>query len=194
MKRMMMAASALAMTTGAAFAGGYTPTVTDAPVPAPAVVPVVANDWTGGYVGAQLGYGKPDEALTTDGAFGGVHAGYIQDYGRYAIGGEVAYNGADMDSDAAGKVKDFTDVKLIAGVPYGKWLPYGTIGASYVRADINGDSKSDTLPMVGVGVKYQLNDQWLLGAEAAYRKGNGFDGTGEDLNLPTIGANVAFRF
>ncbi|HEY0274615.1 MAG TPA: outer membrane beta-barrel protein [Paenirhodobacter sp.] len=195
MKRILMAASALTLVGGAAFAGGYNTPVVEAPAAAPAPVYVPANaNWTGWYAGAQLGYGKPDEALRTDGAFGGVNAGYLRDYGNVVVGGELAYNAANMDQGDAGKVKDFTDLKLIAGVPYGKWLPYGTVGASYVKADIDGASRSDTLPMVGIGVKYQVNDQWAVGSELAYRKGNGFDGTGEDLNMTTLGANVAFRF
>ncbi len=195
MKRIFMVAGAMVFAGGAAFAGGYNTAVVEAPVaaPAPVFVPVNAN-WTGWYAGAQLGYGKPDEALTTDGAFGGVNAGYLRDYGNVVVGGELAYNAANMDQGDAGKVKDFTDLKLIAGVPYGKWLPYGTVGASYVKADVDGEGRSDTLPMVGIGVKYQVNEQWSVGSELAYRKGNGFDGTDQDLNLTTLGANVAFRF
>lgn len=194
MKRILMAASSLVLVGGAAFAGGYDTPVVEAPVaPAPVVVPANAN-WDGFFAGLQLGYGKPDELLTTDGAFGGVNAGYIRDYGNFVLGGELAYNAANMDQGDAGKVKDFTDLKLIAGVPYGRWLPYGTLGASYVKADIDGEGKSDTLPVVGIGVKYQVSDQWSVGSELAYRKGNGFDGTGEDLNMTTLGANVAFRF
>lgn len=195
MKRILMAASALALVGGAAFAGGYTAPVTEAPVPAPVVAaPVVNANWDGAYVGAQLGYGNPNGLLGTDGAFGGLNAGYMKDYGSWVLGGEVATSAANMETGDNSKVKNFTDVKLLAGIPSGKWLTYGALGVSYMKADYNGDSISDTVPMVGIGVKYQLNDNWAVGAEADYRKGHNFDDTDDSLNLTTVGANVSYNF
>lgn len=195
MKRILMAASALAVVGGAAFAGGYTAPVTEAPVPTPvAPMPAANANWDGFYLGAQLGYGDPNGELKTDGAFGGLHAGYMKDYGSWVLGGELATSAADMKTGDVGKVKNFTDLKVLAGIPSGKWLTYGTLGASYIKGDLNGESISDTVPLVGVGVKYQVNEQWIVGAEADYRKGSSFDGTDGSINLPTIGATASYRF
>lgn len=199
MKKTLLAAGVMAVIGGAAFAGGYTAPVTEAPVTPAPVAPVAADNvnWTGFYGGVQLGYGKPNGAVHTDGVIGGVHGGYLWDRGNYVLGGEVAYNAADMDAGNGNKVKDYTDLKFIAGVPVGpsnKWLPYGTLGASYARADIAGNSHSDTVPLVGIGVKYQLNQHWTVGTEVDYRYGHDFDSTNSNLNSTEIAATASFRF
>lgn len=197
MKRILMASSAFAVVAGSAFAGGYTTPVTEAPVVAPAPVVTSNVDWTGFYAGGQLGYGKTNSPLDVDGAYAGVHGGYLKDFGSYVLGGEFAYSGASMKTGKGAteqKVKDFADLKLIAGIPTGKWLPYAGLGASYVDAKSAGTDYSDTVPMALVGVKYQLNDKWALGGELDYRKGNNFDGTKQDLNLTTVGMTASYRF
>ncbi len=60
----------------------------------------VTGDWTGGYVGGQLGYGNVECGGTDgDGAFGGLHAGYQSDMGTFVVGGEVDYDFADIKLD-----------------------------------------------------------------------------------------------
>lgn len=203
MKRMLInssrlavaaAGATLAMAAGA-MAGGYVPTVVEAPVaaaPAPVVAP--RADWTGFYAGAQLGYGQTDGGIVDDeGVVGGLHAGYLRDMGNFVAGGELAYSGANID-DGAGAVNSTTDLKLIGGVPNGQWLYYGALGASFVDADFGGAGYSDTMPFVGLGAKYAVNDQWSVGGELGHRIGNGFDGTGQDLDLTTLNASVSFKF
>lgn len=197
MKKILLTASVMTVIGGAAFAGGFNkPVVESNPVPAMAPAPVAQDaDWTGFYLGADVGYGKPNGELKTDGALGGVNAGYLWDFnGSYVLGGEIGYNAAHMDQGADGKLKNMTDVKLIGGVPVGNWLPYATVGASYVKADLAGDDHSDTVPMIGVGVKYALDNNWSVGSEIDYRKGHDFDSTGDSLNLTSIAATVSYRF
>lgn len=195
MKNILLTASVMTMLGGAAFAGGYNKPVVESPVvAAPAPVVTQNTDWTGFYVGGDVGYGKPNGELKTDGALGGVNAGYLHDNGSYVLGGELAYNAAHMDAGDAGKVKNMTDLKLIAGIPTGKLMTYGTLGASYVKADMGNDSHSDTVPLVGVGVKYALDNNWSVGSELDYRKGHDFDGTGDSLNMTTLAATVSYRF
>lgn len=195
MKRMVIASAALVLSAGTVFAGSYTAPVVEAAPVAPAPVMTQNADWTGGYVGAQIGYGKLNKDLDANGAVGGLHAGYLKDFGKYVIGGELAYSGADLqDKSVDGKVKSFTDAKLIGGVPNGKWLYYGALGASYVDAKVAGTSYNDTVPMLGAGVKYQLTDQWALGGEVDYRNGHNFDNTGNDVDLTTVALTASFRF
>ena len=78
---------ATATLTAPAFAGGPV-AVAEEPVIVPAAEPYVAPglDWTGAYVGAQLGYGDVDSngaGLDGNGWLGGVHAGYRWDLGNW---------------------------------------------------------------------------------------------------------------
>lgn len=87
-----------ALTAVSANAGGLV-----SPAPEPTILPpapAAVSDWTGGYVGAQLGYGAVDSGgagLGGGGALGGVHAGYRYDFGRNVAGIELDYDVADGD-------------------------------------------------------------------------------------------------
>ncbi|MBD3788246.1 MAG: outer membrane beta-barrel protein [Sphingomonadales bacterium] len=198
-KHMTLASTALAAVLGAgigsaALAGGYTQPVVEAPVvtPAPALAP--RANWDGFYAGAQLGYGQTDGGIVDDeGVVGGLQAGYLRDMGSFVAGGELAYSGANLD-DGTGEINGVTDLKLIGGVPSGQWLYYGALGASHIDADYAGAGYSDVMPFVGLGAKYAVNEQWAVGGELGHRIGNGFDGTGEDLDLTTLNATVSFKF
>jgi outer membrane immunogenic protein len=73
-----------------ALAGCLTPPTEEPPVfaqPAPFVAP--SADWSGGYVGAQVGYGDLNSngaGLDGNGAIGGLHAGYRVDFGQFVTG------------------------------------------------------------------------------------------------------------
>ncbi|WP_158275150.1 MULTISPECIES: outer membrane beta-barrel protein [unclassified Thioclava] len=197
MKRIIVTSSILALAGSAAMAGGYT-TPAPAPevTPAPVAVAPAQFSWDGFYAGAQLGYGKADQSIDGDGVVGGLHAGYLRDFGGYVLGGELAYNAANIDDNTTGaKVNSMTDLKMIAGAPYNNMLFYGTLGASYVDAEDNsGASYSDTVPLVGVGMKYAINPKWTVGTELDYRKGNNFDGTTNDLNTTTLNLTASYKF
>ncbi|KFE34890.1 outer membrane protein [Thioclava atlantica] len=196
MKRIIATTSILALTGTAALAGGYT-----APQPAPEVAPAPvmtapANfNWSGFYGGAQIGYGNADGAISGDGAVGGVHLGYLNDFGNFVAGGELAYSGADVKDDATGdRVKNMTDLKFIGGVPYQDMLFYGALGASHMKAEIGGASYTDTVPMVGLGMKKAIGNNWSVGGELDYRKGNDFDSTGSDLDTTTLNLTASYKF
>lgn len=202
MKRIIVTSSILALTGTAALAGGYTAPQTEAVVtPAPVVVAPANYNWSGFYGGAQLGYGKAQDAIEADGVVGGIHGGYLKDFGNFVLGGEVAYNAANLketindgETTTTAKVKSMTDLKAIGGVPYQNMLFYGTLGASYVDAEVGGTSYSDTVPLVGLGMKYAINDKWSVGGELDHRIGNNFDGTTNDLNTTTLALTASYKF
>jgi predicted porin len=196
MKRILMSSSVLAVIGGAAFAGGYTapvaaPVVTAAPAP---VMPTA--DWGGFYAGAQLGYGDASDAVDDSGVVGGIHGGYLYDFGNYVAGGELAFSGADItDNTQNSKIDSFTDLKFIGGVKQNNWLFYGGLGASYIKGDTAGGvSASDTVPMATLGVRYKVRPNMTVGGAIDYRKGDDFDGSGQDLDLTTVGVTTSFQF
>ena len=113
-------AGVVALVAMPALAAGPAPVVEEPMVMAPAPI-VPSADWTGGYVGGQLGWGWAsgdttvsatdfgldefededdfDANLDGDGLVGGFTAGYRHDFGRFVAGGEFQYDWAGIDFD-----------------------------------------------------------------------------------------------
>ncbi|MFN3280697.1 MAG: outer membrane protein [Tabrizicola sp.] len=193
----LLATAALA---APAFAGGPT-TVAEEPAIAPAPAPYVApgRDWSGAYVGAQLGYGDVDSSgagLDGYGWLGGIHAGYRWDLGNWVAATELTYDKADIDLGAVAgdKLDDVLALKLSAGYEIGNSLVYGTVGAAQATASVGGVDLKDTGYLYGVGFDYAVNDRWTVGGELLEHKFDNYDGTGVDLGATTLKAKVGLRF
>ena len=181
-----------------AFAGGMTD-----PVPEPMIVEAVpvfapSNDWSGGYVGAQLGYGdigSGGAGLDGNGAIGGLHAGYRYDFGQFVAGAEVDYDWSNVDLGAGDDtLDDVARLKLMAGADLGRTLVYATGGAARASATLGGASLSDNGYFLGLGMAYAVTDQVNVGAEVLGHRFNNFAATGVDLKATTVTARVAYNF
>lgn len=183
-----------------ALAGGMSQPVAE-PMVAPAPAPVVMapnGDWTGLYVGGQLGFGDVGSstgALDGDGMTGGLMAGYRRDFGQFVAGVEANYDWANIDLGAGtDSLDNITRLKLIGGYDMGQTLVYGTVAAVGAEATVAGASLNDTGWGAGIGVDYALTDQMTLGAEVMEHRFSNFAGTGVDLDATTVNARIGFRF
>lgn len=183
-----------------AFAGGMSQPITEPPV-APVATPVYAApsaDWTGGYVGAQLGYGDISSGgagLDGNGAIGGIYGGYRIDYGKFVGGAEVSYDGSNINLGTTGdKLDHVARLKLIAGVDMGKTLVYASAGVARAKATVGGSGLSGNGYLLGVGADYALTDKWTVGGELVGHRFDNIGGSGVDLKATTIEAKVAYRF
>jgi outer membrane immunogenic protein len=190
---------ATAALTAPAFAGGPT-AVAEEPVIAPVETAYVAPglDWSGAYVGAQLGYGDVDSngaALDGNDWFGGVHAGYRWDLGSWVAGTELSYDATNIELGAAGgELEDVLALKLQAGREIGNSLVYGSLGAAQANATVGAASLRDTGFVYGVGFDYAVSDRWTVGGEVTQHDFNDFDGTTTDFDATTVKAKVGLRF
>jgi opacity protein-like surface antigen len=196
----VMATSLAALVAAApVFAGGLT-----APIEEPvvyvetAVLPAPSADWTGGYAGVQLGYGDVNSdgaGLDGNGAIGGVHAGYLVDFGQFVTGAELSYDAANIDLGAGTDSLDsVARLKLIGGYDLGRTLIYASAGVARASATVGGAGLSDNGYFVGLGADYALTDQWAFGGEVLAHRFNDFAGTGVRLEATTIQAKMAYRF
>lgn len=183
-----------------AFAGGLAD-----PAPEPVIAPVeqtvvsTDGDWGGAYVGAQLGFGDVDSngaGLDGEGAIGGIHAGYLFDYGNFVAGAELNYDVSNIDlgTVAGDQLDSVARLKLIGGADLGRTLLYGTVGAAYAEASVGGVDLSDNGFFAGLGAQYALSDQWSVGGEYLYHQFDDFDATGVDFDVQTLQAKVSFSF
>lgn len=183
-----------------AFAGGPT-VVAEEPMIVPAAEPYVAAgpDWSGAYVGAQLGYGDVDSngaGLDGNDYFGGVHAGYRWDLGNWVAGTEMSYDANNIGLGAVDgdELSDVLALKLTAGREIGNSLVYGTLGAARANASVGGVDLRDNGLVYGLGFDYAVNDRWTVGGEVTEHKFDDFDATGVDFDATTIKAKVGMRF
>ena len=199
MKNYLILATAT-LISGPAFAGGLNE-VAPEPMLAPVEAPMqtsVDGDWSGAYVGAQLGYGDIDSngaGADGNGTIGGLHAGYRNDFGKFVAGAELDYDVADIDLGATGDTLDnVARLKFMGGLDLGRSLLYATAGAAYADATVGGIEASDNGYFVGVGMDYAVSDRFTVGGEYLMHKFDDFDGSGVDLDADTIKAKVSFTF
>lgn len=183
-----------------AFAGGPV-AVVEEPAVIPAAEPYVAPglDWSGAYVGAQLGYGDVDSngaGLDGNGWLGGVHGGYRWDLGNWVAGGELSWDKASIDlgATAGDELDSVAALKLMAGREIGNSLVYGTVGAAQAKANVGGTDLSDSGLVYGLGFDYAVNDRWTVGGEVLEHKFDDFDASGVDFDATTVKAKVGLKF
>jgi outer membrane immunogenic protein len=179
MKKFLLAATLLCGVTGSAFAA-------DAIVQEEVIVTPAAFNWTGGYVGGQVGYlwgdgnftsAAGDADVNPDGWLGGIYAGYNYQMANNVVLGvdaDFAWTGADDSSPAmiglvqVGRLDTELQwegaVRGRLGYAVDRFMPYvaGGVAFGHMKGsayDINGvfqGSDSDT----SVG--------WTLGAGVEY--------------------------
>jgi predicted porin len=192
MKRILTTTLALGLTGTAGFAGSLADPVPTPVTTAPAPYVAPSTDWTGFYGGINLGRIDVDGTGGADGddTSYGLHAGYDYDFGSYVLGGEVEYDKTDIDLNGAATVDNVARLKLKAGYDLGSTLIYATAGAARVDTSLG----NDTGAFGGLGVAYQLTDQFTLGSEVLYHDFSDIGGSGVDANATTLGLRASFRF
>ena len=198
--RTSMLAAPLALAAGMATAGGLAEPVTEpAPVMTPAPAPVMmGSDWTGFYAGGQVGYGELsgdtlDEDI--DGATYGVHGGYLYDFGSIVVGGELDFDGTNVeDEDIDLAVDSVARAKLRVGYDAGAFMPYLVGGVARVSVDSAGTTTDDTGTFGGIGLDYQATPSIRVGAEVLQHQFDDFDDSGVDFDATTAAARVSFSF
>lgn len=171
--------------------------------PAPQTAPVTTDyNWSGFYIGGQLGYGWADlegaalgGSVDADGVLGGVHAGYNYDLGTFVIGAEVDFDLADLQLDGGlGEIDRVARGKLKGGVAFDRALAYVTGGIAYAEADTVLGNFDDIGYAVGGGLDYAVTDDIIVGGEYLYHGFDDFDDTGIDVDVHTVKAKVSFKF
>ena len=185
-----MAAIAAALSTPA-FAGNLEEPVVE-PVPAaPVTVVQTGTDWTGAYIGGQIGQLDADTSngLSGDDVSYGIHAGYNYDFGQFVLGGELDYDATDTDLGGA-TVDSVARAKVKAGYDFGPVLAYVTGGVAQVDTSV-GD---ETGEFYGIGMAYRVNEQWTVGGEILEHDFDDLGGSGISADATTVSLRASYRF
>ncbi|MCP1198898.1 outer membrane protein [Notoacmeibacter sp. MSK16QG-6] len=168
-----------------------------APTPAPSYdVAPERFGWDGGYAGAQLGYGfaEADPGDDPSGIVGGLHAGYLMQYGSFVVGPEIDVDASGIDGEDL-EIDAIARAKLKAGVAIDRFLVSGTVGYAYAwgESDTDGDVSDGALE-VGAGLDFAATDNIVVGSDYMYHNFGEFDDTNSDLDLHTVRARVSYKF
>ena len=195
--------------------GDFTSPVVAAPAPAEPLS--YGRDWTGGYVGAQVGYGgldldgevigdddgdaeleDLDPDFEGDGFTYGLRAGYDYDFGSAVLGGFLQYDGTNIDlDDSDAGIESIGRAGMRLGYDAGNTLPY--IAAGYAEAETD-DFGNSAGWFAGAGVETFVTDNITVGGEILYHQFDDFDGELGDAgaefeaDATTVGLNLNYRF
>lgn len=196
LKQGSMIAAALALATGPALAGSATPPEPEPMIAAPVPAPAPASpDWTGAYVGGQIGWGNVDTnaaGVSGDDVIGGLIAGYDYDFGQWVVGGGLDYDWADIGLGAGNPtLENVMRLKARAGYKIGNGLLYGTGGWAQADTDLLGD---DDGYFVGAGYEHMVAQNVSLGGEVLYHEFDNFGPSTIDVEATTVQLRGTFRF
>jgi outer membrane immunogenic protein len=181
---------------------------------APAAELSSGTDWTGFYVGANIGYGAgtievtnlPIDEEDVGGYFIGAQAGYNFQAGNLVFGiqSDLTVAGVENDEDPADTVDWFGSTTGRVGLALDSMLPYVKAGVAYAGGTGNNDGFEDSASSVGwtagLGVEVTVADNISVFAEYDYYDFGtaefSFDGTDVDAEttLHTIKTGLNFKF
>ncbi|MBK0329416.1 porin family protein [Rhodobacteraceae bacterium F11138] len=157
---------------------------------------VLAEDWTGGFLGGQVGYSNidpSDNRVDTDGFTYGVHAGYDHDFGDWVLGGELDYDRLNIDigsGTTAVNADHLYRAKLRLGYDFGDALGYVVAGPARLKTSAG----SYTEAFYGLGVSVLMSPSWSITGEYLYQDFNDAAGGGVDAKIQSFTLRAAFRF
>jgi outer membrane immunogenic protein len=201
----------LAMTMVAMAAAAGTATAADLPrssTPYYSPAPANAFNWSGAYVGGNVGYewGKiTNSNISPSGIEGGLQGGYNWQSGQFVFGGEtdIQITGAD-DTFAPYKFANpwFGTLRGRAGYALNNILFYGTFGLAYgqVKGQLNGldENKTHVGWVGGLGMEVGITSNWSAKAEYLYmdlsNRAYSITGVtnGYEANVLRLGVNYHF--
>ncbi len=201
MKRTAIIALLSAVTATSALAGGVKYQETVVPTPAPAPAPVVTGfDWTGGYIGAQIGYGTINYSnfSSQSGGAAGIFGGYRFDMGTSVVGVEGEINPATLGSyniPTGDRLKMGAALHLTYGMKLTadeRTLLSFKVGPGLARTSIGGSSNTAIGLSTGIDVDHMLTDNIMLrgGIRAGFTNKLG----SQNLNSRSFGAGVGIGY
>lgn len=206
-----LAAGAVALTSASAVAADFGDVE---PLAVPdAVAAEPANDWSGFYLGALLGYtwGEAESGefadVESDGIEGGGYLGANWQLGNFVLGaeGDVLASAVEGDDDGLSAEQGLNgSLRGRAGIALDQFLLYGTAGLAVTEAEVTGGGDRDDATLLGwtagAGAETMLTDS--ITARVEYRYSDyedetftlgGDEGNG-DFATSTVRAGVGFKF
>lgn len=170
-------------------------------------------DWSGYYIGILAGQtddrnevtdtGLPFDIFDSSGSGVGAYMGYNVQSGAMVYGGELAYSPWTTDAtDHTVSQQDYIDLKGRLGYATGRTLVYGVLGYTHGISKENPANVSEDATGInyGLGLEFQINQRFTLGAEYLERQldvdytNSGFPGYEGDIKSQSIMLRIGMSF
>ena len=157
---------------------------------APTALHAEESNWTGFYLGANVGTKIVDDTAIDDADVTyGVHAGYDHDFGQFVLGAQLEYSSADFHFSNGGSLDTETlRIKGRLGYDHGKTLTYLVLGHAKLKASGPGGSTDFSGTTVGFGAAYRLTNNVELGLEYLN------DSMDRNVDADELTARISYRF
>lgn len=194
-RSLLLLSAASLLTAGPALAGSLEPAPPPpAVVPAPAPPAARTPDWTGFYLGSQIGYIDVDTnvpGVSGDDIIAGFTAGYDYDMGTVVVGGSVDTDWTNATLVPGLDVEHIWRVKLRGGYKLGRGLVYATAGYANADTTILGDEDGY---FAGAGYDYMVGDHLAIGGELLFHEFDTFNGTPVNVDATTFQIRTTYKF
>ena len=187
---------------------------------APGVVAPVVYNWSGFYVGGNIGYGRMETDTTiisgtttfptgtvltsarSKGVLGGGQIGYNWQWGNWVLGFEGEYDAANLNGTArsVGVGAGFSDATYQAkwiglatgrlGYAWNNWLLYAKGGGAWVRNDAGSNTFTAGGTLTTVTSGRETRDGWTIGGGIEWGLGNNWSAKVEYNHIDLGSATV----
>lgn len=164
-------------------------------------LPATTQDWSGPFVGAQLGYSDQEVdgggiSFSGDGTVFGIFAGYDYDFGQFVLGGELEYVIGDYDITSVAPpsstgFESLTRAKARLGYDTGQFLPYAVIGWGWLNT--SGGTDFDGA-VFGIGADFAVTSNVSAGLEILRHDLDDGSAGGFETDPVTVSARFSYRF
>ncbi len=169
------------------------------PGPSGALRGSIVDDWTGIYVGANIGYDRvtDNNGIVSDYGSGSTYGAFVgfnyQISDNLVIGLEADYTNYDITFTKASfiDVVEGGSLRGRVGFTLDRALVYATAGITYGTTNIN---LEDYGAVVGVGVDYKATDNIIVGVSYLHSIFRNFDNANLDANIDAVRGRVAYLF
>ncbi|MGB3899418.1 MAG: outer membrane protein [Mesorhizobium sp.] len=181
------------------------------------VASATVYDWSGPYLGVQVGYGAGEFladfgpanlSIDVDGFVAGGYAGWNFQNGNFVYGLETDFNYSDVKKSVSilgvdGKTGFdwYGSTRARVGLAVDRFLPFATVGVAYAKAyaQETGDPKESKTYVgwaAGAGLEYAFTDNLIGRAEYRYHDFGSKDWGGDDVKtkLHTFTVGAAYKF
>lgn len=150
--------------------------------------PAAAQEANGLYGGVQVTAARAPQ--TGRSGISGFFIGFNAGSAPIGLRGELDYGRVDIDMGGGTRINGLARVKLHGGYSVGHGFFYGTAGLGVASTNPGGEGGI----LLGAGFDYDLGGRVSVGSEVLYHDFSVMNPAGQNAELVTLSARVAFQF